>query len=633
MTERPAAKDRFTALDTLAVVRELRNRTRARVDKAFDLTDGGWSLVFRVPGEGRLELRLVPGRYAALVPFGEERGEELSPFARELRRLLTGAVLDRVSEPGGERFLELTFTRGDATDGLRLLLELFGTGNLIVAQGETIAAAATSHRWAHRTVRAGAPFVRAPARPDPWGLSREEIAARLAASDADLTRTLAARLGLGGPLAEEAVARLGVAGAAPAAEAAAERAERLVDLLRGLRDELGPAPAGWIYRWGEEPIDVTPFRSVRWEGNPDVRAATFPSFSAAAREYFRRVIPSAPDPLAARALAEQGELDRKRAQQRAAVQALEAEVAALRSDGEAVLAAYPEVEAVLAAARAAGGEEREVAWAHDGRVVHLALDRSPRESAHALFEESKRLGGKLAGARAALVESERQAVRPGPGGSGAGGAAARPAAPRRTFWFERYRWFVSSEGAVAIAGKDAPSNDVVVKKHLKDGDVYLHADLHGAASVVVKRPAPGGPAFTETTLREAGQWAVAFSKAWRAGLAAASAFWVRPDQVSKAAASGEFVPRGAWVIHGTKNFLKDLPLELALGPIRYESEERWVVAPEAAVRARGAVRAILAPGVERERPEVEAALARDLGLSRSLVQSLLPAGGLTVRRV
>lgn len=146
MTERPTPKDRFTALDTLAVVRELRRRSRARVDKAFDLPEGGWSLTFRVPGEGRLELRLVPGRYAALVPFGDDRAEELSPFARDLRRLLTGAVLERVTEPGGERFLELGLVRGDADGGLRVLLELFGSGNLIVAQGETIAAASSARR-------------------------------------------------------------------------------------------------------------------------------------------------------------------------------------------------------------------------------------------------------------------------------------------------------------------------------------------------------------------------------------------------------------------------------------------------------------------------------------------------------
>ncbi len=630
MTERPTPKDRFTALDTLAVVRELRRRSRARVDKAFDLPEGGWSLTFRVPGEGRLELRLVPGRYAALVPFGDDRAEELSPFARDLRRLLTGAVLERVTEPGGERFLELGLVRGDADGGLRVLLELFGSGNLIVAQGETIAAASSARRWAGRTVRPGSPYVRAPARADPWARSSGEVEQLLHDSHTDLTSTLAARLGLGGPLAEELVARIRADGTAPASGTGSETAARIVDTLRTWREEVGDSPSGWLYRVGDAPVDVTPFPSTRWAGGAGVAAQRYPTFSDAAREYFRTVVPAPPDATAVRALAERQELERMLAQQRAAVEALEREGAALLADGHAVLAAYGEVEAALARARASGGDDPEVEWSHDGRVVHLARNRSPRESAQALFEAAKRLGAKLDGARAALADSERRAAAPPaprPGAAPAAGARA----PRRTFWFERFRWFLSSEGAIVVAGKDAASNDLVVKKHLKAGDVYLHADLHGAASVVVKRPAPGLPALTDRTLGEAGQWAVAFSKAWRAGHASASAFWVTPEQVSKAAASGEFVPRGAWVIHGTKNFLKDLTLELALGPVRYDSEERWVVAPETAVRARGVVRAIVRPGEERERPAVEIALARDLGISRSLLQSLLPAGGLAVR--
>ena len=178
---------------------------------------------------------------------------------------------------------------------------------------------------------------------------------------------------------------------------------------------------------------------------------------------------------------------------------------------------------------------------------------------------------------------------------------------------------------------DAPPNDLVVRRNLKDGDFYVHADLHGAASVVVKHAAPGEPPLSDLTLREAGQWAVAFSKAWRAGSASAEAFWVESEQVSKKAASGEFVARGAWVIDGTKHVMKDLPLELAIGTIRYEGDERWTVAPPAAVRALGEVR-VLAPGEERERGEREVELSKELGLPRPVLQSLLPAGGLSVRR-
>ncbi|HTS32999.1 MAG TPA: ribosome rescue protein RqcH [Thermoplasmata archaeon] len=627
----PTPKDRFTALDTLAVVRELRARARPRVDKAFDLPQGGWSVVLRVPGEGRLELLLVPGRYAALLPFGAERTEELSPFARELRRLLSGAVLERVTEPAGERYLELGLTRGDAEGGLRLLLELFGTGNLAVAVGEKIVAVAHTRRWAHRSVRVGAEYARPPSKADPWSMSPEGIEEVLERSRTDLTSTLAARLGLGGPLAEEVVARLGGDGTSPASVEAGHRAAALHDALARLLDELGEKPVGHLYLREGVVVDATPYRSVRWTDVDGVVEEARPTFSEAAHEFFRTVVPAAPTAEVTQALAERREVERMLAQQRAAVEALEGEVAELRTDAETILAHYAEAEEAVAKARAAGAKEEPVQLDLGGRSVRLHPRRSARESAQELFEESKRRAAKLAGARAALTETEARAAAPLSGGA-AGAPSARVTPPRKVLWFEKFRWFISSEGAVVIAGRDAASNDLVVRRNLKDGDVYLHADLHGAASVIVKRPPPGGPEVTEVTLREAGQWAVAFSKAWRAGLASASAFWVNPDQVSKSAASGEFVPRGAWVVHGTKHFLKDLPLELALGTVRYEKEERWTAAPESAVRARGTVRILLVPGEDRDRAAVEVDLARELGVSRSVLQSLLPAGGLSVRR-
>jgi len=149
MSGAPKPKDRFTSLDTLALVRELRSIERARVDKAFDVPGGGWSLALRVPGEGRLELVLVPGKYAALVRGGVTHLEELSRIAKELRRLLTGAALRSVSEPGGERFLELGFGRTGDSSELRLAVELFGAGNLVVADGERIVAVAQPRQWAH----------------------------------------------------------------------------------------------------------------------------------------------------------------------------------------------------------------------------------------------------------------------------------------------------------------------------------------------------------------------------------------------------------------------------------------------------------------------------------------------------
>jgi len=632
----PTPKDRFTSLDTLAVVRELRALRRARVDKVFDRPGGGWAVTFRVPQEGRRELQMVPGRFAALLAEPGSHAEELGPYARELRRLLEGTVLHEVPEPGGERLLELVLRRTDDPQPVLVSLEMFGTGNLVVARAGTIVAAAHTRRWAHRTVGVGATYARPPTRADPFTIGAAEIEAELARSRTDLASTLGARLALGGPIAEELIARGGWDGSAPAAADPGRLGAELHRTLQTLLLEVGDRPAGFLYRREGVVLDATPYRSARWKDVPQVEELPRASFSVAAAEYFASLdaLPVSPEEQErTRTLRElQHQLER----QRVAVLELERRIADLKADASAVFDHYAEAEAALADASRGNLSGPSIEARLGERTVSLLLGETPRAAAQRLFEEAKRTQSKLAGATSAVREAEAkmaelEANRPT--------RSTRPSAPltasagaRRTRWFERYRWFISSEGAVVVAGRDASSNDSIVRRHLKEQDLYVHADLHGAASVVIKHPLPGSRPITDVTCREAGQWAVAFSKAWRAGLASASAFWVTHEQVSKAAASGEFVARGAWVIHGTKNILKDLPTELGLGTIDYEGEALWCAAPPEAIRARGTVRVLLTPGPEREREEREKELVRELGLPRPRLQSLLPAGGLTIRR-
>ena len=634
MQSPPTPKDRFTSLDTLALARELRALPRPRVDKVFDLPGGGWALALRTSGEGRRELLLVPGRYAALLPPSPgEHAEALTPLARELRRLLVGAVVREVQEPAGERFLELELGRGDDPSPLVVALEMFGAGNLIVAQDGQIVAAAQARRWAHRTVRVGVAYTRPPVRLDPWTVDRSALEMELTRSHTDLASTLAARLSFGGPVAEELIERAGLEGSEPAAARAPEAAARLALAIAELLREVGDRPQGYLYVREQTAVDATPYPSRRWSGDPTVRSETHATFSDAAHEYFRTLVVVPPSPEAAEAERLRRSRERLQHQQTEAIAELTASIERLRRSAEAIFAHYAEVEAALHAARQSGAVARKLSLVLDGNEVTLGTDGTPREAAQALYAEMKRLQAKLAGARTALAETERRLESPA--------RSLRSPRPRsdderpvrsKTHWFERFRWFISSEGAIVIAGRDASSNDQIVRRHLRDNDRYVHADLQGAASVIVKHPAPGRPPIGEATLREAGQWAVVYSKAWRAGLASASAFWVTAEQVSKAGPSGEFVAKGAWAIQGTKHVLDDLPTEIALGTIDYEGATLWTAAPPAAIAARGTVRVVLVPGAERERDALEVELTGELGLTRTRLQGLLPAGGIARRR-
>lgn len=624
-------KDRFTALDTLALVREVRALGHPRIDKAFDDPSGsGWILTLKAPGAARHDLKLLPGCFAAVLPAPEERPESLGPMTRELRRLLSGGILASVADPAGERYLEFEVARGDHPEAIRLAVELFGQGNLVVALGPRIVAVAHPRSWAHRTVRIGAEYQRPPARPDPWTLGSAEIASVLQASRTDRATTLAARLSLGGPVAEELLARTGLDGTCPAPEDAVRAAEALVPAMAELLSEVGLHPRGFLYLRQGVPLDVEPFRSRRRRDDPEVVEEELSSFSEAADRYFREKRPRvvATDPVDSR----RREIDRQLTQQKEAVGRFEVEVQRLRAEAEAILSHYAEAEAVRRQAPPEGSAPDDPVQVRLGDVpVRLDRARPARESAQLLFEEMKQFQGRLRGARAALSETARARAavpvalpRPEP--------APSPSVRTRRFWFEPYRWFISTEQAIVVGGRDAATNDRIVKRYLGEGDRYLHADLHGAPSIVVKHPAPGAPPFTEVTLREAAQFGLSFSKAWRAGRASGDAYWVLPEQVSKGASSGEFVPRGGWMIHGTKHFFRDLPVELGIGEIRYESEMLWSVAPPDSLRSRGALRGIVTPGDERERPRTEVALAAELGVSRSVLQALLPAGGLRYRR-
>ncbi|KAJ3086652.1 hypothetical protein HK102_012770, partial [Quaeritorhiza haematococci] len=148
---------------------------------------------------------------------------------------------------------------------------------------------------------------------------------------------------------------------------------------------------------------------------------------------------------------------------------------------------------------------------------------------------------------------------------------------RKPFWFEKFFWFISSENYLVVGGRDAGQNEMLVRRYLNKNDIYVHADLHGAASVIIKNPyslgqavdglsvpppSPDGCPVPPTTLLQAGTMSVCASKAWDAKIVT-SAWWVYENQVSKTAPTGEYLTTGSFMIRGKKNWLP--PVQLIYG--------------------------------------------------------------------
>lgn len=125
----------------------------------------------------------------------------------------------------------------------------------------------------------------------------------------------------------------------------------------------------------------------------------------------------------------------------------------------------------------------------------------------------------------------------------------------KEFWFQKFKWFISSEGYLVLLGKDMHQNEILVKKHLEKNDIYLHSDVHGSGSCIIKN------IILETnkepsikTVLEAGSYIICNTKAWKSN-SPDKAFWVYPDQVSKTPQTGEYVSTGSFIIRGKKNYL------------------------------------------------------------------------------
>ncbi|BDA50353.1 probable nuclear export mediator factor Nemf [Coccomyxa sp. Obi] len=133
---------------------------------------------------------------------------------------------------------------------------------------------------------------------------------------------------------------------------------------------------------------------------------------------------------------------------------------------------------------------------------------------------------------------------------------------RKPAWFEKFNWFVTSENYLVVSGRDAQQNELLVKRYLRKDDLYVHADLHGASTTIVRNHEPSLP-VPPNSVSQAGAACVCRSQAWDAKIVT-SAWWVYAHQVSKTAPSGEYLPTGSFMIRGRKNFLPPHPLIMGL---------------------------------------------------------------------
>ncbi|MBA3750149.1 MAG: NFACT family protein [Nitrosopumilus sp.] len=165
-------------------------------------------------------------------------------------------------------------------------------------------------------------------------------------------------------------------------------------------------------------------------------------------------------------------------------------------------------------------------------------------------------------------------------------------------WYEKYRWFFTSDGLLAIGGKDASSNSVIIRKLLTENDFVFHAEVNGSPFFILQNANNSNTDISQSIL-EVSQATVSFSRSWKGGLSSSDAYWVLPSQIKKGAPTGQYLPKGSFVIEGKRNFVKNIEIKLAIGLSFTEGKSIFTVGPYHAIKKRSIlVRTLLPSGLD-----------------------------------
>jgi predicted ribosome quality control (RQC) complex YloA/Tae2 family protein len=215
--------------------------------------------------------------------------------------------------------------------------------------------------------------------------------------------------------------------------------------------------------------------------------------------------------------------------------------------------------------------------------IELDISKTIEKNAEYYYEKAKKSKRKVVGAESALkktfdklekLKNEEPEVK-----------TLRKVEQKKKYWYEKYRWFISSEGFLCVGGRDATTNDIIVKKNLDKNDVVFHTEAPGSPFFVIKCE---GKKPGDATLNEAAQATASFSRAWRNKLSMADVFSFSPDQVKK-----EFgLPKGAFMVYGKRNYFKPV-VELAIG---ITAEGVIMCGPHPAIMKNCAFDVLLRPG-------------------------------------
>jgi predicted ribosome quality control (RQC) complex YloA/Tae2 family protein len=526
--------------------------------------------------------------------------EEDNSIENIAQKELERAKLELIEQVGSERIISLKFRHPDGK--IRIVIgEFFGAGNLIICnESMQIIGILNPIRVRHRTLSVGLRYAYPPTRGvDVFNITLEQmLSLRDIAENLDVLRWIGRNISMPKKLVEEVINRAGIKVRKNAGELSDDEVTKIYSTVKEIVNDVS------ISGKKHEPIVVL-INDKPQEALPIITQEAAAAAAKMANNSKIKKVASymdAVDEVLSSEIMDIGrnsrtvELDRQisvlehdlEEQNKAKETVLQKAAAIRKLAGELMRLSYRGSEGIddlLAANSASFVAEKGITYI-EVAGEQVKMQQSLAKASSLLFERAKEMergNASIEEARAKIIaqieklRSETAAIHKR--------VIVKEQVSRE--WYERYRWFITTDGLLVIGGRDASSNSALIRKHLTEHDIVFHAEVHGSPFFIIKSAA----AFATTkegtidsSLHQVAQATISFSRAWKDGLSSADAYWVLPQQVKRGAPTGQFLPKGSFVIEGKRNYLKGVELRLAIGIMYLNNRETLLCGPEEAIK-------------------------------------------------
>jgi predicted ribosome quality control (RQC) complex YloA/Tae2 family protein len=565
----------FSTFDLKEISKELSDIERMRIDKIYQL---GNEIRIKFFGRGRKDLVIKPPLAVFVTSYPKLAPKNPTWFAMLLRKHLKAMWLFKIEQYDFDRILIFSFGFYEDNEPkvkYVLIVEMFRDGNIILANNDNIIVGIQSREYMKdRTLAPKSVYV-FPEKKKSFDIGLEELIEL--SKDNEIVRELATQLNIGGLYAEEVCLLAGINKSKIGITQ--EEALKIKDSLIKLQNlEKNPM----IIKKNDQVVDIVPYDLLSYSGL-EFEKVKYDSFSKALDEVYGKA--ESEEILKEELSSHQKKIqkfERMLKSQTDLYNSYIEERDLYKKLGDLVYEKYSIIEESMKAIEQAKKNyslediknklkdnklisdidfKTGVITFNFDTLLPIELKKDVNENANEFYEKSKKMKRKIDGAKIAMENTQNkiESLKEEEGEL----EIEKPKVIERKAreWYERFRWFISSEGNIILGGRDSSSNEVIIKKYMEDGDIYFHADAYGAPHVVIKE----GSKATETSLNEAAIFAVSFSSLWKDGYGGGDAYWVKPEQVTKEAPSGEYLKKGAFSIRGKRNYIKSVPIKLTIG--------------------------------------------------------------------